>query len=274
MKTINRGANIKPQSVSTTSPNNFQTIGKDLKVRYLAKWKVQEQSTKDRFSNDVDEDEDDGVYDPNKESRVGKKLSDLTTKRVIILVLVLVVFTPFFSADYWFDPVQSFEIGLKELTAFEQKNTTAFNASFDKLLNVYWDYNTGLDRYPIVSFLYPARNITKTSGISVEDLRKDEQKALLIDVAPGSSMTATVDYRTNTKIGAIINIIRTIYISIILTFGAYLFSKDADKLALRPIERMIEKVNRIAKNPLSSKDESMISSKDQQQYEQRLLRMR
>lgn len=29
-----------------------------------------------------------------------------------------------------------------------------------------------------------------------------------------------------------------------------MFSKDANDLALRPIERMIRKVNKIAKNPL------------------------
>jgi hypothetical protein len=34
-----------------------------------------------------------------------------------------------------------------------------------------------------------------------------------------------------------------------LTVGSLIFSKDANDLALRPIERMIEKVNKIAKNP-------------------------
>jgi hypothetical protein len=33
-----------------------------------------------------------------------------------------------------------------------------------------------------------------------------------------------------------------------------MFSKDANDLALRPIERMIDKINKIAKNPISSKD--------------------
>ena len=33
-----------------------------------------------------------------------------------------------------------------------------------------------------------------------------------------------------------------------------MFSKDANELALAPIERMIEKVNKIAKNPISAKE--------------------
>jgi hypothetical protein len=40
----------------------------------------------------------------------------------------------------------------------------------------------------------------------------------------------------------------------VLTLGALLFSKDANDLALRPIERMIEKVNKIARNPIAAKE--------------------
>ena len=41
---------------------------------------------------------------------------------------------------------------------------------------------------------------------------------------------------------------------IVLTMGALLFSKDANDIALRPIERMIEKVTKIAKNPILAKE--------------------
>lgn len=36
-----------------------------------------------------------------KESRVGRKLSEQTTKQVIIMVLLLILIMPFFSADYF-----------------------------------------------------------------------------------------------------------------------------------------------------------------------------
>jgi hypothetical protein len=42
---------------------------------------------------------------------------------------------------------------------------------------------------------------------------------------------------------------RTIFVCIVLTFGSLMFAKDANDLALRPIERMIDKVNKIARNP-------------------------
>ncbi len=50
-----------------------------------------------------------------KESRVSKKLSDLTTKRVIIIVLLLLFIMPLFSADYFFDPPKSVELSTKIL---------------------------------------------------------------------------------------------------------------------------------------------------------------
>lgn len=53
---------------------------------------------------------------------------------------------------------------------------------------------------------------------------------------------------------AVLGILRTIFVSIVLTLGSLYFSKDINDLALRPIERMIRKVNQIAANPLSSKE--------------------
>ena len=39
----------------------------------------------------------------------------------------------------------------------------------------------------------------------------------------------------------------------VLTYGALTFSSDIDEIALKPIEKMIEKVNQIASNPISAK---------------------
>jgi hypothetical protein len=44
--------------------------------------------------------------------------------------------------------------------------------------------------------------------------------------------------------------------------GAIMFAKDANDIALRPIERMIEKVNKIAKNPISAKQQQLEKDED------------
>lgn len=43
-----------------------------------------------------------------------------------------------------------------------------------------------------------------------------------------------------------------------------MFSKDATDLALRPIEKMIENVNRIARNPILAKDLKLNKDDDNQ----------
>ena len=48
---------------------------------------------------------------------------------------------------------------------------------------------------------------------------------------------------------------------IVLGFGALIFAKDANDLVLKPIERMIIKVNGIAKNPLSARDAKIVNKK-------------
>lgn len=58
--------------------------------------------------------------------------------------------------------------------------------------------------------------------------------------------------RTYNVLTAILSIVRTLYVSAVLTFGALMFSKDANDLALRPLERMIDKVKKMANDPQSA----------------------
>ena len=70
-----------------------------------------------------------------------------------------------------------------------------------------------------------------------------------------SELAAIFDLRPNTKLDAALSICRTIFICIILLGGALFFSKDTNELVINPIEKMIEKVKRIAKNPLEAAQE-------------------
>lgn len=56
---------------------------------------------------------------------------------------------------------------------------------------------------------------------------------------------------------SIVNILNTLFVCAVLLFGALAFAADANTLALEPIERMIIKVNQIAKNPLIAKELKM-----------------
>ena len=54
--------------------------------------------------------------------------------------------------------------------------------------------------------------------------------------------------------GAIIGIIKTIFISIILTLANMTFNNDVNSIILNDIIRLLKIVKEIAKNPLTCKD--------------------
>ena len=57
---------------------------------------------------------------------------------------------------------------------------------------------------------------------------------------------------------ALINICRTVFVCLVLTLGALWFSQDVNEIALQPLEKMIEKVNRIASNPIAAREIKLI----------------
>ena len=67
-----------------------------------------------------------------EESKVGKKLSDLTTKWVIVLVLTMMFSVPLFMLTTYREENKSFEFGLNLMNLFED-GTTSFST-------IYQDY--------------------------------------------------------------------------------------------------------------------------------------
>ena len=61
-----------------------------------------------------------------KESRVGKKLSDIITKRVIVLVMIMLLIIPLFDLDFFKIPETGWDYGLNAIDDYGQTegNTT------------------------------------------------------------------------------------------------------------------------------------------------------
>lgn len=78
-----------------------------------------------------------------EESKVGKKLSDLTTRRVIMLVLAMMFSVPLFTISTYKDENNSYNFGL-ELVKFFENNTEAFNSAFDIYVDEHKDLRTPL----------------------------------------------------------------------------------------------------------------------------------
>jgi len=72
---------------------------------------------------------------------------------------------------------------------------------------------------------------------------------------------------------ALLSIFQTIFVVIVLAIGALFFSKDADKLVLQPIERMISKVRIIRNNPMEAVKLGENQYKEQMEKEERRMAM-
>jgi len=49
-----------------------------------------------------------------------------------------------------------------------------------------------------------------------------------------------------------LNIVKTVFVCIVLTLGALFFTKDANELVIIPVEKMVDIVKEIARNPITA----------------------
>ena len=91
----------------------------------------------------------------------------------------------------------------------------------------------------------------------IETLRKDEYASVLLNAKDGSNFIASYTTQSYVIVESQINICRTTFIVIVLGLASIYFTKDAQELVLDPLERMIEKIKAIAKNPLVAATEEV-----------------
>jgi len=90
-----------------------------------------------------------------------------------------------------------------------------------------------------------------------EKLRFNERAALYPTMMAEGECDSTFvmfvfDRREGSRMEAALNAFQTCFVCFALGFGALAFSKDANRLVLRPIEKMISKLERIRSNPLEA----------------------
>jgi hypothetical protein len=83
-------------------------------------------------------------------------------------------------------------------------------------------------------------------------LRTDEINSASYTAKNGFEFLSVWSIKKENQIQSILSISRTVFVCIVLTIASIFFSDDANKLVLGPIERMLEKVRLIAKDPLAA----------------------
>lgn len=182
--------------------------------------------------------EEEAVHIP-VESKVGKMLTDLTTKRVILIVLVLLLCIPLFEADIYANNPNSWDFGVDLLEKFQ--GTSGFHQAYQKYIDYHED-----DAYPLIKLYHNilGREFEWGEG-DVTSFRLNE-----IHIAHAENFKAYIELTTESKLNAMLNICKTAFICLMFCIGALIFTKDANDIVITPIENMISKVKRIAYNPM------------------------
>jgi len=192
-----------------------------------------------------------------KESRVGRKLSELTTKRVIILVLALLLLIPLFTSDMYFSSSVSadYETALLEkMFNDELISVPVQDAAIDSFIPLEDSHAPTLVYMANETYVF-----YEDKSVDLSELRPDDEtETITIKTRAKGVMTFIMSSRKKEKISAYLDLGRTIFVCVVLTVASLLFSWDANHLILRPIERMIKKVNMIAKNPLLAKEHTVV----------------
>jgi hypothetical protein len=163
-----------------------------------------------------------------KESKVGKRLSDLTTRRVIVIVLAMMFSVPVFTISTYTDDNDSFSFGLSLIQSFENSSKGQMS-NFNNYIKEHKDLRT-----PLIQVI--AMNMTWNSSTDPSSIRVTDKQVVTLDEG---NYVSIIDMRANSKLSSGLSICRTFFVCFVLAGSALFFSKDAHDLVIAPIEAMV-----------------------------------
>jgi hypothetical protein len=164
---------------------------------------------------------------------------------------------PIFTESTYLEDPDPYTVGLKYMALYKVDTV-----EFEVAQEVFWDEMRSL-RTPIISLYFKGKStkgqvieFTRDSNTNPADLRTAEKELVSIggDFYDYTGV-AIYDLRSNSQLQAGLGIGTTLFVCIVLASGALTFSSLTSNLVILPIEKMIEKVNRIAQNPLEAAQE-------------------
>lgn len=218
----------------------------------------------------------------SKDSKVGRKISETATKIVILIVFILIILLPLFLFDFWITTDVAGDVlcnQFKTLLKFNFTETADYsNLKYLATDSVYnhnslknmlaYTTRTYVEKFASISLGELRRiefvnsNITYYDSPSFDDYRNGELIISTCSLAAGDRLLIYKQESSTMNLDAGLGILRTIYISLILIGGSFLFSHSANVLVIAPIERMIERVINMIENPQTIKEEAFINQEE------------
>jgi hypothetical protein len=183
-------------------------------------------------------------------------------RTVITIILSIVISIPLFTYETYRESLTSYTSGLDRIFQL-QGNKALFTMSFEDYIEFHKGYNepviyvfiniTGTDAHCCIYDSENHYSFYNEDYPSPRDLRLDDTNLYLsFDKDNNLKSYSVTDNRYSQNINSGLSIIRTVFVCCVLAFSSIMFSKDVQGLVLDPIDRMLKKVDRIAKNPLEA----------------------
>lgn len=215
----------------------------------------------------------------SRQSKLGSQLSESITRRVIVLVLVILCILPVIT----YIPDNHVTFTSTKLLHDYNKNFTMDTAVKEEFVDSYLHLvkrPDGLDngRYLVYLEMTPSYSSPlvdhRANYESLRDAAIIEVKYQDYDEDYGQTVVTRAIFNNQYifRLNASNSIILTIFVGLVLVIGSVVFTDDAQRLVLTPIERMMNMVDAVAKNPLAKIEfNHSTNGSNPGEYETRLL---
>lgn len=210
---------------------------------------------------------EDGEFDDvPPESHVGAEMSDRTTKKVIVGILIMLVVIPLLQVN---EMEYIHEYGMHMVL---ERRISIYQDSMNSFIEPDWSTWEFIQEYFLnqtkcVELSYEGFDVLDESSITFPQSRADpstlrESEKTVISImktinAPEQNrsftMTAAFDESSRADEEAILGILLTSFVILLLAIGTMTFSRDVNSLVIIPIEKMVQLVREISANPLGKK---------------------
>lgn len=223
-----------------------------------------------------------------RQSKVGGLLSDSITRRVIIIVLLMLFGVPLLQSvatnserEFAVESLHYYNINTAvNDTATRYVAMDAFHKFAPNLLKLEikpayrWIFNISTPELTAIGATQSYTNIyldEKTFKKRREEELLEITESIINNNNEEYSVKATFDLWPEASSINLYQILLTIFVSIMLVMGSVIFTSDAQRLVLDPIERMMNMVEAVAKDPLQPLQFQHDGDGGSGEYETRLL---
>lgn len=142
-----------------------------------------------------------------EESKVGKKLSDITTRRVLVLIILMLLFVPIFTVNTYKEENEYFVYGLDLVEEYADKMSSN---TYKILFRSYIDEHKSIPM-PITNVYVKGSTIDSynDSDMNLDELRPYEIELVKTDKG---NVVGVFDFRYTVTLTAALGIVRTLFV--------------------------------------------------------------